>query len=64
MNIDREHIRLLTGMQGITVPDSELDSIAIRLTTWLSALEEIEKEIGPQINAAEPIPPVYPREEF
>ena len=64
MQINREQVRLLTQMQGIQVPENELDSIAIRLTTWLSALDEIEKEIGPQINTAEPIPPVYPREEF
>jgi hypothetical protein len=64
MDVSIEQIRMLTEMQGLKVPDSDLENIAIRLSTWLTAMEQIESEIGDEINAAEPIPPVFPREEF
>jgi hypothetical protein len=51
-------------MQGLKIPEADMENVAIRLSTWLTAMEQIEAEIGDQINAAEPIPPVYPREEF
>ncbi len=64
MELSKEDIRVLTKMQGLTIPEEDFESIEIRFSTWLSAMEQIEAELGPQINAAEPIPPVYPREEF
>ncbi|WP_414474527.1 hypothetical protein [Microvirga sp. M2] len=62
MSIDQ--LRVLTQLQGLNVPEEDFESIAIRLSTWLTAMEDIEAELRPLINAAEPIPPVYPREEF
>lgn len=64
MEISIDQIRVLTKMQGLDVPEEDFASIELRFSTWLTAMEEIEAELGPQINAAEPIPPVYPREEF
>lgn len=64
MDLNITQLRVLADMQGMKIPEEELGNIAIRLSTWLTAMEQIEAEIGDQINAAEPIPPVYPREEF
>jgi hypothetical protein len=64
MEISIDQIRVLTKMQGLDIPEEDFESIELRFSTWLTAMEEIEAELGPQINAAEPIPPVYPREEF
>ncbi len=64
MEVSIDDIRLLTRMQGLNVPEQDFESIELRLSTWLTAMEQIEAELGPQINAAEPIPPGYPREEF
>ncbi len=46
------------------MPAEDMENIALRLTTWLTAMEKIEAEMSAEINAAEPIPPVFPREEF
>ena len=51
-------------MQGLSLPEGDLENVALRLSTWLTAMEQIEVEMGAEINAAEPIPPVFPREEF
>lgn len=64
MQLTITQIRTLAEMQGLTLPEEDLESIEIRLATWLAAMAEIEAELGDLINAAEPIPPVYPREEF
>ena len=64
MELNIEQIRVLSELQGLKLPEEELDNIAIRLSTWLTAMEQIEIEMGDQMNAVDPIPPVFPREEF
>lgn len=64
MKISNEQVRLLGALQGLVLPEDDLNDIALRLSAWLTAMEEIEKEMGGQMNRAEPIPPVFPREEF
>lgn len=64
MNISREQVRMLGALQGLALPEGDLDSIALRLSVWLTAMEEIEAELGARMNQTEPIPPIFPREEF
>ncbi len=64
MELNVEQIRVLSELQGLKLPAEELDNIAIRLSTWLTAMEQIEIEMGDQMNTVDPIPPVFPREEF
>jgi len=61
MHVSIEQLRVLTELQGLKIPEEDFESIEIRLSTWLTAMEQIEAELGPQINGAEPIPPVFPR---
>jgi len=65
MDVSIDQLKVLLDLQGMKqVPDEDMENIALRLTTWLTAMEKIEAEMGAEINAAEPIPPVFPREEF
>jgi hypothetical protein len=65
MDVSIEQLKVLLELQGMKqVPDEDMENIALRLTTWLTAMEKIEADMGIEINAAEPIPPVFPREEF
>ncbi|MCE8024370.1 MULTISPECIES: hypothetical protein [Halomonadaceae] len=64
MNLSIEQVKVMAQLQGLTIPDDELSNIATRLSTWLTAMEQIEAELGDQMNAVDPIPPVFPREEF
>lgn len=64
MDLNSEQVRLLAGLQGLALPETDLATIALRLSVWLSAMEDIEAEMGSRMNQVEPIPPVFPREEF
>jgi len=64
MDIGIEQVRVLSELQGLKLPEDDLANIAIRLSTWLTAMEQIEAEMGELMNRTEPIAPVYPREEF
>jgi hypothetical protein len=65
MDVSIEQLKVLLELQGMKqVPEEDMENIALRLTTWLTAMEKIEAEMSAEINAAEPIPPVFPREEF
>jgi hypothetical protein len=64
MRITKDQARVLLEVQGLELPDADIDEVALRLSTWLTALEQIEAELGEAMNAVDPIPPVYPREEF
>jgi hypothetical protein len=64
MRITKNQARVLLEVQGLELPEADIDEVALRLSTWLTALEQIEAELGEAMNAVDPIPPVYPREEF
>jgi hypothetical protein len=51
-------------MQGLHVPESEMENVAIRLSTWMSAMEQIEADMGALIQTVDPIPPVFPKEDI
>ncbi len=51
-------------LQGIPVPEEELDNIRMRFALWMEAMDEIEAAVGEQMNDVDPVPPVYPHEEF
>ncbi len=58
MKLGKDQIQTLIELQGLHVPSEEIENIAIRLSTWLTAMEQIEAEIGHLINQEEPIPPI------
>jgi len=64
MELSIEQVRMLSELQGLRLPEKDLRNIAVRLSTWLTAMEQIEAEMGDQMNAVDPIPPVFPREDF
>jgi len=64
MDIGIEQVRVLSELQGLKLPEDDLGNIAIRLSTWLTAMEQIEAEMGDLMNQTEPIAPVFPQEEF
>lgn len=61
MKVTEDQVRVLLEIQALRVPESDLGEIALRLSTWLSALEEIEMEMGDKMDEVDPIPPVFPR---
>ena len=63
VEISKEQVRVLCQVQGLEVPDDELVDIATRMSTWLTALDQIEVELGEEMNGVDPIPPLFPAED-
>ena len=64
MTLDSALVRSMGEMIGLEIPESDLDAITIRLSELLSAMDEIERELGAEMDRVDPIPPVYPREDM
>lgn len=64
MKLTPEQVKLLAATVGLRLPEQDLDNVAIRVEALLSAMEQIEAELGEEMNAVEPVPPVFPREDF
>lgn len=62
MKLTREQVKTLAATVDLRIPDHDLDNVTIRLSALLAAMEAIEKELGEEMNAVEPVPPVFPRE--
>ena len=64
MKLSRDQMKALAATVDLEIPERDLDNVTIRLSALLSAMENIEAELGEAMNAVEPLPPVFPREDF
>jgi Asp-tRNA(Asn)/Glu-tRNA(Gln) amidotransferase C subunit len=64
MELSMEDIRTLAKTIDLNIPDEDLNTVALRLSSLLSLMDQIEKDLGDEMDKVDPIPPVYPREEF
>jgi hypothetical protein len=64
MELDRNRVQTLATAVGLSIPERELDPIAIRLGELLSAMETIERELGAEMDEVDPIPPVFPHRDW
>ena len=64
MKVTREQVKLLAATVGLEIPDQDFDNVTIRVSSLLSSMETIEAELGEQMNAVEPLPPVFPPEDY
>jgi|LNFM01.1.fsa_nt_gb hypothetical protein len=62
--LTREQARLLAQTVGLEIPEADLDNVTLRASALLSAMTAMEQEFGAEMDAVEPIPPVFPREDF
>lgn len=62
MKLTRDQVKALAILVDLRIPDPDLENVAIRVSALLSAMEAIEKELGAEMDAVEPVPPVFPKE--
>jgi hypothetical protein len=62
MNLTPQQAREMAQLIGLDIPEADLEGIALRLSSLLTAMEAIESELGAVMDKTEPIPPVYPHE--
>ena len=63
-HMTREQAQAMLKVIGLEVPESELDDIVKRVDSLLGVMEEVEAKLGERLNEVDPIPPVFPREDF
>lgn len=59
-----QQLREMARALSLEIPDSDLENVRLRLSTLLAAMQEIERELGKEMDRTDPVPPVYPREPF
>ena len=64
MKLTREQVQALAAAVDLTIPEKNLDNVTIRTSALLSAMDEIEKDLGEEMDGVDPVPPVFPREDF
>jgi hypothetical protein len=64
MTLTRDQVKVLAAAVNLEIPEQDLDNVTIRVAALLSAMENIEAELGQEMDAVEPLPPVFPREDF
>lgn len=62
--LTREQTQALALIAGLDIPEQDLDNVTLRLSALLDSMDEIEAELGAEMDAVEPLPPVFPREDF
>ena len=64
MNVSRRQVGELARTVGLDIPENEIDQVARQLASLLTAMQEVEDKFGHLHDQEEPIPPVFPREDF
>ncbi len=64
MELTKDDVRNLAKASNLEIPEGDLNTVALRLSSLLDLMEQIEMELGDEMDKVDPIPPVYPREEF
>jgi hypothetical protein len=64
MELTREQLSSMAATIGLSIPAADLDNVRLRLSALLTAMEDIERELGADMDRTEPVPPVYPHESF
>ena len=64
MKLNREQTRTLAAAVGLDIPDADLDNVMLRTSALLASMNRMESELGAEMDAVEPLPPVFPSEDF
>ena len=64
MELTKDDVRKLAKAIDLDIPEDDLNTVALRLSSALSLMQQIEADLGEEMDKVDPIPPVYPREEF
>jgi hypothetical protein len=64
MAITREQLVEMARSIELQIPEADLENIMLRLSAMLEAMKAIERELGSAMDRTEPVPPVYPHEDF
>jgi hypothetical protein len=64
MDLDREQLLAMARAISLPIAESDVENVRLRLSGLLTEMEAIERELGAAMDSVEPVPPVFPREDF
>ena len=64
MKLTRDQVKVLAAAVGLEIPEEDLENVTIRVGSLLAEMERIEAALGAEMDRVEPVPPVFPREDF
>ena len=64
VEVTLQQLREMARAIRLDIPEADSENVRLRLSTLLAAMDEIERELGAEMDPTEPVPPVYPRETF
>lgn len=64
MKLTIEQTRTLAAAAGLEIPDADIENVTLRTSALLASMARLEAELGDELDAVEPLPPVFPREDF
>ena len=64
MELTKDDVRNLAKTIDLQIPEEDLNTVALRLSGLLALMKEVENELGDEMDKVDPIPPVYPHEDF
>ncbi|HEX6003608.1 MAG TPA: hypothetical protein VFZ14_06405 [Burkholderiales bacterium] len=64
VEVTLQQLREMARAIRLDIPEADSENVRLRLSTLLAAMDEIERELGAEMDRTEPVPPVYPRETF
>jgi hypothetical protein len=64
MELTKEQLRALAAAIGLEIPEKDSENVRLRLSGLLTEMEAIERELGREMDRTEPVPPVFPHEDF
>jgi hypothetical protein len=64
MEITKDQLIAMAHAISLDIPDQDIENVRLRVSTLLTEMEGIERELGAEMDKVEPVPPVYPLEDF
>ena len=64
MELTPEQLLAMAKAISLDIPQGDLENVRLRLSGLLTEMEAIERELGAEMDAVDPVPPVFPREDF
>jgi hypothetical protein len=64
MELSKEQLRAMAAAIGLEIPEKDSENVRLRLSGLLTEMEAIERELGAEMDRTEPVPPVFPHEDF
>ena len=58
MELTREEIAAMAKAIGLEIPEHDVENVRLRLSTLLTEMEAIERELGSEMDKVDPVPPI------